>query len=81
MCDRNGPFGLFPRTFVIGLSEMATNRENGYIVTRKYCTNRSSSQGNQKFHDPMIMDTLLVEIGNEVKRLTPLLRKCMDNNN
>lgn len=65
---------------MIGLSEMATNRENGYIVTRKYCTNRSRSQGNQKLHDrnSTIMDTLLIEIGNEVKRLTPLLRKCMD---
>jgi len=76
-------FGLFSSVCVTGLSEMATNRENGYIVTRKYCTNRSYSQGNRKFLDqnPTIMDTLLAEINSETKRLTPLLRKCMDNNN
>jgi len=73
---------LFPNVNMTGLSEMATNRESGYIVTRKYCTNRSNSQGNRKFLDqnPLILDTLLAEIKSETKCLTPLLRKCMDDN-
>jgi len=47
---------------MMSLSEMTTNGENRYMVTRRNCATGSAGQGNQKYHEQNYMDNLLAEI-------------------
>ena len=72
--------GLFFTWRPMGLSEMVTNRETGYITTMKLCTTSSSDQGRREPCYDSAIDSLLVEIRNEAKSLKPLLQKSIDAN-
>lgn len=80
------------KSYVMGLSEMATNRElyerpryilgeryfQGYTATRNNCTDSNIGQGNRG--SLVDLDLLLVEIRKESTQLLPLLQTSMDAN-
>jgi len=83
------------KSHVMGLSEMATNRElyerpryvlgeryfQGYTATRNNCTDSNIGQGNRGSLVSLLdLDILLEEIRKESTQLLPLLQTSMDAN-